>query len=199
VPAFASLAWSALVMPGSATPVRLARLPRAADGGFRVFVAFPAGWSRPDAGHYAVAEEFLVLEGDLRLNDVTWRAGGYARIPAHRLRSVLQSESGCLVFAWFAAAPDWIPGAGAAASPDEVGFAHWRNAPDRALGGGASGRRLFAGPEHDTWIVARRHAAVLAVPGRHWETLGLQDRTWRCDALPAPGEDPDEPLLLRVW
>jgi hypothetical protein len=200
VTAFASLAWSAVVLPGSATPVRLARLPRAADAGFRVFVAFPAGWTRPEAGHYPVAEEFLVLEGDLRLNDATWRAGGYARIPAHRLRSVLHSKSGCLVFAWFAAAPDWIPGAAAAApSSDEVGFAHWRNAPDRALGGGASGHRLYAGPEHDTWIVPRRHAAVLAVPGRHWETLGLRGHGWHSDATPASGDDPDEPLLLRVW
>jgi hypothetical protein len=198
--AFASLAWSAVVLPGSDAPVRLARLPRAADAAFRAFVAFPAGWTRPQAGHYPVAEEFLVLEGDLRLNDAAWSAGGYARIPAHRLRSVLRSEAGCLVFAWFAAPPDWIHGPAAGpAPPDDIGFAHWRDAPARALGGSASGHRLYAGPEHATWIVERRHAAALAAPGRICETLGLHDRAWRCDAAPAPGNDPDEHLLLRVW
>lgn len=196
---FASLVWGAVVMPGGNAPVRLARLPRADDAAFRAFVVFPAGWTRPEAGHYAVAEEFLVLEGDLALNGTTWRAGGYARIPANRLRSGLRSESGGLVFAWFASAPRWIPGEAAdRALPNDVLFAHWRDAPERAFAGTGSGRQLYAGPEHDTWIVARRHAALLVALGRKCETLGLRDRAWRSDAALEHREDPSEPLLLRV-
>jgi hypothetical protein len=197
--AFTALVWSEVAMPGGNAPVRLARLPRADDAAFRAFVVFPAGWTRSEAGHYAVAEEFLVLEGDLALNGTTWRAGGYARIPANRLRSALRSESGALVFAWFASAPRWIPGAAAdRARPDDIGFAHWRDAPERAFGGAGSGRRLYAGLEHDTWVVERRHAALLVAPGTTCEALGLRDRAWRSDAALGHREDPSEPLLLRV-
>ena len=58
--AFASLTWREAPMPGAA-PVQMALLPKLADGGFRAFVRFPKGWSRPDVGHYAVAEEFVSL------------------------------------------------------------------------------------------------------------------------------------------
>jgi hypothetical protein len=196
--AFASLDWSAVVMPGSTTPVRLARLPRTDDAAFRAFVAFPAGWTRAEAGHYPVAEEFLVLEGDLALNETTWRAGGFAFITANRTRSMLRSESGALVFAWFAAAPRWCPGdAAEPALANDVVFAHWREAPEYALAGTGFGRRLYAGPEHATWILARRHVAALAASGTKCETFGLLERTWRSDTTHAPGEDQDEPVLLR--
>ena len=97
-------------MPGANLPVQLARLPELSDGAFRAFVRFPAGWSRPSAGHYPVAEEFLVLEGELRLNAATWRGGGYAWLAANRVRADSCSEPGCLAFAWFAGMPRWIPG-----------------------------------------------------------------------------------------
>lgn len=107
--AFASLTWREAPMPG-ASPVQMALLPKLPDGGFRAFVRFPAGWSRPDVGHYAVAEEFFVLEGELGLNGRTWRVGELAWIQAWTLRKNLQSTSGCLVFAWFGGTPRWIPG-----------------------------------------------------------------------------------------
>ena len=96
-------------MPG-ATPVQMALLPKLDDGGFRAFVRFPRGWARPDVGHYAVPEEFVVLEGSLSLNGKTWHAGAHAWIPAFERRHDLGSPSGCLVFAWFGGTPRWIPG-----------------------------------------------------------------------------------------
>jgi len=96
-------------MPG-APAVQMALLPKLADGGFRAFVRFPAGWSRPDVGHYAVAEEFLVLEGELGLNGRAWKAGELAWIPAWERRRDLGTKTGCLVFAWFGGTPRWIPG-----------------------------------------------------------------------------------------
>jgi hypothetical protein len=107
--AFASLTWREAPMPG-ATPVQMALLPKLDDGGFRAFVRFPKGWSRPDVGHYAVPEEFVVLEGRLGLNGNTWDKGGHAWIPAFERRRDLGSATGCLVFAWFGGTPRWIPG-----------------------------------------------------------------------------------------
>ena len=102
-------------MPGASGPVALARLPRQPDGAFRAYVRFSPGWSRREAGHYAEAEEFLVLEGALSLNGITWRAGDCACVPAYCVRRDMHSASGCLVFARFDAAPRWI--AGVPASP----------------------------------------------------------------------------------
>jgi hypothetical protein len=166
------------------------KLPRAADGAFRAFVRFPPGWSRPGAGHYAVAEEFLILEGDLQLNDTIWHAGGYAWIPARRVRSGSRSESGCLAFAWFASVPRWI--AGEPSQPPSsrvVSFAQWRDAPEG---------KLYSGPEHHTWVVERQQIASLGIAGKHCETLGLYSRAWRMDAAAHEG-DPAEPVLLRTW
>ncbi|HEY8251480.1 MAG TPA: hypothetical protein VIG70_12820 [Burkholderiales bacterium] len=171
-------------MPGANLPVQLARLPDLADGAFRAFVRFPAGWSRPGAGHYPVAEEFLVLEGDLRLNHVTWRGGGYAWIAANRIRVDSCSASGCLAFAWFAAGPRWIAGAPAEPAPSaDTVFAHWRDAP---------GGKLYAGPEHRTWV-----APGSQIP-EGCEALDLTDLCWRAHAR---SETPAErsSVLARVW
>jgi hypothetical protein len=106
---FASLTWREAPMPG-APAIEMALLPRLPDGGFRAFVRFPKGWARPDVGHYAVAEEFVVLEGALSLNGQMWNAGAPAWIPAFQRRQDLGSATGCLVFAWFGGTPRWIPG-----------------------------------------------------------------------------------------
>jgi hypothetical protein len=147
--AFASLSWREAPMPG-AGPVAMALLPKLPDNGFRAFVRFPAGWSRADVGHYAVPEEFLVLEGKLGLNGRIWNAGELAWIPAWTLRRDLQSASGCLVFAWFGATPRWIPGEPAPAAE---------------------------GPRNHTRI--EDGELVRVVPGLMRETLNLDDYTWR--------------------
>jgi hypothetical protein len=171
--------------------VQLARLPSATDGAFRAFVRFPAGWERPEAGHYACAEEVLVLEGDLGLNDMTWGAGGYAWIPAYRVRSALRSESGCLAFAWFGAPPRWIPGTPTNGAPSgAVSLAHWRDAP---------GGTLYWGAEHHTSIVARRDVGRFAAGAHEVETLDLHDFAWRLGALPEPAQAPAGEVLLRTW
>jgi|SRR5690242_10927332 hypothetical protein len=148
--AFASLTWREAPMPG-ATPVQMALLPKLGDGGFRAFVRFPKGWSRPDVGHYAVAEEFVVLEGTLALNGRTWSAGRCAWIPAFERRHDLGSTTGCLVFAWFGGTPRWIPGEPARPTSAER--------PHRS--------RMDAG------------GFVRQLPEARLETLDLNDWTWR--------------------
>ncbi len=174
--AFASLPWTSAPMPASDRPVQLARLPAASDGAFRAFVRFPAGWHRADAGHYAAAEEFLVLEGALHLNNLTWKAGGYAWIPAHQPRHHLGSTNGCLVFAWFGAAPRWMPGAPAQTGNALIRFAHWRE---------ASQGLLYDGPEHRS-----------SIGGTGCEALDLKTLHWQTREQPVPftGE-----VLVRSW
>lgn len=145
---FASLSWREAPMPG-ASPVAMALLPKLPDGGFRAFVRFPAGWFRPDVGHYAVAEEFLVLEGELALNGRSWKRGDLAWIPAWTLRRDLGSSSGCLVFAWFGGTPRWLPGEPAQAAE---------------------------GPRHRTSIEGRELVRLVSDVR---ETLNLDDYTWR--------------------
>jgi hypothetical protein len=199
--AFAALEWRPTRMPGSNADVALALLPRAPDDAFRAFVRFPAGWARPEAGYYAVAEEVLILEGDIRLGDVIWRAGGYLWIPANRVRSDFRSGLGCLAFAWFASAPRWTPGAPARPAPGgDRTFPHWRDAPTRERDGEATGHELYTGPEHHTWVLERRHTAQLALPEMHCETLGLRDRAWCLDETPElQGGGPADTVLARAW
>ena len=151
--AFASLTWREAPMPG-ATPVQMALLPKLEDGGFRAFVRFPKGWSRPDVGHYAVPEEFVVLEGRLGLNGNTWEKGGHAWIPAFERRQDLGSTTGCLVFAWFGGTPRWVPG-----NPEQPA------SPDRP---------------HRSWIEGG--SFVRQRPNQPRETLDLDDLTWRYGA-----------------
>jgi hypothetical protein len=185
-------------MPGSNAPVQLALLPRATDGAFRAFVRFPAGWTRLEVGYYPVAEEFFILQGDLLLNDTTWHVGGYAWIQANRLRSVSRSESGCLAFTWFASAPHWTHGeSDEVAIHDDVILAHWRDAPERTLGANTSGRQLYAGLEHQTWIVRRQQVPLLVLSGTRCETLDLRNRAWHFDA--AHLGNTTETVLVRVW
>jgi hypothetical protein len=114
------LQWREAPMTGGSGPVQLALLPRLPDNAFRAFVRFPPGWSRPQAGHYPDPEEFVVLEGELGLNGMTWRAGDYAWIPARCMRRDMHSAPGCLVLAWFGAPPRWIPGPPATPADSEA-------------------------------------------------------------------------------
>jgi hypothetical protein len=151
--AFASLTWREAPMPGAA-PVQMALLPKLGDAGFRAFVRFPKGWSRPEVGHYAVPEEFVVLEGRLGLNGNTWEKGGHAWIPAFERRRDLGSTTGCLVFAWFGGTPRWTAG-----EPGQPA------ATDRP---------------HRSWIEAG--CFIRQMPNHARETLDLDDLTWRYGA-----------------
>lgn len=179
-------------MPGSSGPVRLARLPEAGDGGFRAFVEFPSRWERTVPGHYAVAEIFLVLEGELRLGQVAIGPGGYGWFPAACTRAPMGTPVGCLVFAWFGGLPRWRRGA---AEPAPAGglawLAHWRDAPvDPCLPGA---RLLPDEPERRCRMI---ESADRVPDGAPCEVLSLHDRGWQLAApgaaLPAPG-----PALVR--
>ena len=174
--AFASLTWRDAPMPG-ASPIRMALLPKLEDGAFRAFVRFPPGWAREQRGHYEAAEEFIVLEGDLALDERDWNEGGYAWIAPWRARTHLRSKGGCLVFATFSSTPRWIAADPAREAEPDVTYAHWRGAPRDEIG-----HRLRAG----TWVTPH--------PPQPCETLDLRSFAW---SAPGAAQPAGEPLFAR--
>lgn len=195
--------WLDVPIPGSAPPVRLHRLHADEETGASVsLVRFPAGWSRPVTGFYSVAEEFVVIEGAIRVGR-TYRAGDYAYLPPRTIRSASASESGALVLAWFSGAPAWTEGLPETPPPADpvvllaadpaVGGSTVGGPTDGPAGGSArqdapevpGGYRVTAGPV----VGAGRGSDVWCPASRAWE--------W----VPAgqPGELASAHLHVRTW
>jgi hypothetical protein len=100
--------WRSAPMPGANRPIELVRLASVGDT-FAMLGRFPAGFARPVAGGYAVAEEFLVLRGGLEVEGTTVRPGTLCFIPAHHVRSPMRSPGGATVLAWFSGPPVFRP------------------------------------------------------------------------------------------
>jgi len=80
------LTWREYAMPDASGAVQLARLPSLAPDHFWALVQFPPNWRRIRPGHYSVDEDFLLLHGDLTINDQLWRAREHGLVPAHAWR-----------------------------------------------------------------------------------------------------------------
>ena len=173
---FEDLAWIAAPMPDGSGPVQLAQLPALGDQAFRAFVRFPAGWSRHATGYYPVHEEVFVLEGDLTFNGDTWRAGGYAWIPALASRRGLHAEQGALVLAWFSGPPRWKRGLAPIATREAMkSIASWETVPHGAIVGMPRAHVLRDTDTHRTWVTRATVSSVLADP---LERLSISDRAW---------------------
>ena len=70
-----------------------------------VVVRFPAGWTRT-AGMYTCAEHAVVLDGEVQLDGIRWKAGEGFVVPAFQPRHLTFSP-GALVIAWFSGRPVW--------------------------------------------------------------------------------------------
>ena len=103
--------WLEINIPGSDRIAQMHVLHSDADTGASVsMVRFPAGWSRPEAGHYLPAEEFVVLDGTLHIGD-SYTAGDYVYLPPRTVREPSSTEGGAVVVAWFSSTPSWVVGA----------------------------------------------------------------------------------------
>jgi hypothetical protein len=103
-------AWREVPMPGSNLPLELVRLDAVGDV-LAMYAHFPQGFERPTSGGYDVAEEFLVLDGELRLDDWVLHRGDLSYIPAGTLRRSMSSATGCTVLAWFGGPANFRPAA----------------------------------------------------------------------------------------
>ncbi len=93
-------AWRSVPMPASNLQFELRRLESSGHS-FVIHGRFPAGFERNQPGGYAVPEEFIVLDGDLTLEGVSFRRGEMVYVPANFRRTSMTSVHGCEVIAWF--------------------------------------------------------------------------------------------------
>jgi len=94
-------------MPGANAPLALVRLDSTAR--FAIVGSFPAGFERIEAGGYAAAETFFVLDGRLEIGDLLAQQGQLVHVPAHAVRESMRTLTGCRVLAWFEGRPDFLP------------------------------------------------------------------------------------------
>ena len=95
------LEWRTAKMPYSSGPVELVLLHKMDDGAISVLVRFPVGWSRLIAGYYPVAEEFVVLQGELNFDGLNCRPCDWVLVPAGLVRSATSTPKGALAWARF--------------------------------------------------------------------------------------------------
>ena len=143
------------------------------------------------SGHYAAAEEFLVIEGELLMSKVRYRQGDYVVVPPGCLRTDTGTEPGALALARFSGPPEWSQGQSDPAG--EVSRVRWPNLPETETRLGL-GRQIEVGGI-EAWMIEKPlhnipvpdALAVVSLPDR---SLFVLDRG---DPLPSP----NPPLLVR--
>ena len=99
--------WREIPMPAANLPLTMVRLD-SADDVLTLYARFPAGFERPVPGGYAVYEEFLVLDGELMLDETLHTRGDLVYVPPLQVRTGMGSESGCTVLGWFGGMADFV-------------------------------------------------------------------------------------------
>lgn len=74
-------------------------------GACSLVIEYPPGWAAPAGQCLAADEEFLVLDGELRIGELGYSHHGYAHLPAGYVRGALGSPNGAIVLTFFSAAP----------------------------------------------------------------------------------------------
>lgn len=184
-------------MPDANAGVRLAQLQAAGLHQFLAMVRFPQGWQRLRVGHYAVDEEFFVLEGDLHVNGLCWQRQQHGFVPAHTLRSDTHSEGGCTAYARFYGRPHWIRGRAARAPEGAIACtADWRQIPASACTDTIRARLLHGGTSTSTWLLDAWPAAGMALDAETIDVLSLDTCVHSRAAGCASPTVPAGPVLL---
>src|SRR6056297_3467066 len=84
-------------------------------GACSLVMRYPAGWTLPAGQCLAADEEFLVLDGMLRVGDHAHGPIGYSHLPGGHIRGAMSAPHGALALAFFSAAP--VEGPPAPADP----------------------------------------------------------------------------------
>ncbi|HEY7739497.1 MAG TPA: DUF4437 domain-containing protein [Steroidobacteraceae bacterium] len=129
------------------------------SGACSLLVRYPAGW-RAEAGALAVDDEFLVLEGTLRLGEFDYAPMSYAHLPAGFDPGPRASAAGAVVIEFFSGRPAAAP---AGADYDESRLVRHQDAFVVPYTGnfhpefppGAGRKLLYTDPEtrDTTWIL----------------------------------------------
>ena len=182
-------------MPYSTGPVSIARLPSGNDD-FLAFVRFPAGWSRSQPVVYEAAEEFVILEGELRIDDQCWVAPAYGCVAPGSVRRLTASQPGCLAWARFHGSPRAVKAERAVQTADTARAGANRLRPAGALRASApaswseSPRRLLhAFPASETWFEPAFRLGHDREAGRH-DAIDLDTLAWWSSASDLPSRPP---------
>lgn len=146
--------WRTITIDDSSPPVGFARLDGdRASGAFAALVRFPAGWTRPSTGRYAVDEELLVLEGEFRMSGVAYGVDDYAYLPAGYERAESTAPRDALVIAFFGGPADWSRVRDPGPARALVRPIAWREvAPQQSPVAGRA-RPLRVADTESTWLV----------------------------------------------
>jgi hypothetical protein len=68
-------------------------------------VRYPAGWQRRDTHFVGAHEEFLVLEGSIRINGTDYGIHSYGFLPAGHVRRAMSSKGGAVLLTTFSDKP----------------------------------------------------------------------------------------------
>jgi hypothetical protein len=68
-------------------------------------VRYPKGWQRRDTHYVGAHEEFLVLEGSIRINGIEYGTHAYAFLPAGHVRRAMSSKDGAVLLTTFSDTP----------------------------------------------------------------------------------------------
>ena len=162
-------------MPGGNLPIESVLLHLDKQSRARsLVVRFPAGFTRDAIGHYAAAEDFLVLDGAIELVGERFSAGDWGWVPPNATRWGFSSPEGALVYAWFSQGNEFVegPGSGGDAATRFSVIEHTGHLrpPDPVLGSSAlvAADMPVSGP-----------AEILELDTRVWQRLeaGAQTQT----------------------
>jgi len=66
-----------------------------------VIIRYPEGWSMADSHYLKCDEELYVLDGSIKINELSYEKGDYAYLPAGFERTMMSSPSGCAVMTFY--------------------------------------------------------------------------------------------------
>ncbi|MCA1833551.1 MAG: hypothetical protein LC750_12645, partial [Actinobacteria bacterium] len=113
------LDWTDFDIPGGNMPVRLVTMRvEPATNSRTVFVYFPEGWTRAQAGSYACAEEVVVIDGAFEMNREMYSAGEWAYVGSGVERRLTKAAPYALALSRFDGPVRWNAGPGS--SPDGI-------------------------------------------------------------------------------
>lgn len=96
--------------PGTEIRVLSAETPSPENGAVSMLVRYPRGWALDDTHTLPCDEEFLVLEGSLRIGERVFGRRGYGFLPVGFPRAGMASPDGAVVLTFFEGAQKRVSG-----------------------------------------------------------------------------------------
>jgi hypothetical protein len=170
-----ALPWSRDALGDALPGVAVKTLSLDHDSGARsVVLRFPPAWTWDVRGAIGADEEFLVLDGEIAIDEVVYRRLDFAHLPAGTARARMASRGGAVVLSFFASTPGRAP---ASARPDDPRLVRHVAALDGAWGGdfhpqfpaGAGRKFLKRDPVsgEQTWLLGTMPLRFGTKPEKH--------------------------------